>query len=308
VLLVGVVTLAFGAKALQGLYRYVVELGMQLDLRETFMAHEDPVMFIPLFFLFLGLHHYKAEPLLRRLLLGATPVMFLALVFTQRRVAYVGLGVSAAIFLVELTRPARRTFVRLGLPLALVVAAYVAVFSGSSSPLGRPIARFMQLFDTTNPSNHYRVLELENLRYTIQLHPGGIGFGHPYEMFRPLPDIQWALQEYIPHNEILWVWVKTGTLGFIVVMFFFSRLVAEGAWTYRHVSDPLLRTLAAIVPVAIINQLVASYFELQLTFSRNMIFLGTLIGLLGPIRAWGLPAASQPPARRRRWRLVRGVG
>jgi O-antigen ligase len=308
VLLVAVMTLSFGAKALQGLYRYVVELGLQLDLRETFMAHEDPVMFVPLFFLFLGLHHYKAEPLLRRLLLGATPLMFLALVFTQRRVAYLGLGLSALVFLVELTRPARRTFVRLGLPLALVFAAYVAAFAGSSSPLGRPIDRFMTLFDSHNPSNHYRVLELENLRYTIQLYPWGIGFGHPYEMFQPLPDIEWGLQEYIPHNEVLWVWVKTGTLGFILVMYFFCRLVAEGAWTYRHVSDPLLRTLAAIVPLAIINQLVASYYELQLTYSRNMIFLGTLIGLLGPIRAWGLPVVDHVARQRRRWRLVRGVG
>jgi O-antigen ligase len=207
-----------------------------------------------------------------------------------------------------LTRPARRTFVRLGLPLALVLAAYVAVFAGSSSPLGQPIERFMQLFDTNNPSNHYRVLELENLHYTIQVHPWGVGFGHPYEMFRPLPDIEWALQEYIPHNEVLWVWVKTGTLGFIVMMYFFCRLVAEGVWTYRHVSDPLLRTLAAIVPLAIINQLVASYYELQLTYSRNMIFLGTLIGLLGPIRAWGLPVVEDLARRRRRWRLVRGVG
>jgi hypothetical protein len=91
-------------------------------------------------------------------------------------------------------------------------------------------------------------------------------------------------------------------------MYFFSRLVAESVWTYRHVSDPLLRTLAAIVPVAIINQLIASYYELQLTYSRNMIFLGTLIGLLGPIRAWGLPVVDHVARRRRRWRLVRGIG
>jgi hypothetical protein len=308
VLLMAVITLSFGAKALQGLYRYVVDLGLQLDLSETFMAHEDPVMFVPVFFLLLGLHHYRAEPMLRRLLLGATPLMFLALVFTQRRVAYVGLGLSAIVFLIELTAPARRTFVRLGLPLVLAGTAYVALFAGSSSPLARPIERFMQLFDDTNRSNLYRVLELENLRYTIQLSPLGIGFGHPYEMFRPLPDLGWALQEYIPHNEVLWLWVKTGTPGFILVMFFFSRLVAEGAWTYRHVADPLLRVLAAIVPLAIVNQLVASYYELQLTYSRNMIFLGTLIGLLGPIRAWGLPALVPPASRRRRWRLVRGVG
>ncbi len=308
--LFGVMSAALGAKALQGLYRYVVVLGMQLDLRETFMAHEDPVMFVPLFFLLLGLYHYRAEPWLRRLLFVVTPFMLVALVFTQRRVAYVGLGLSAICFLLELTPPARRTLVRLGVPVVAAGAVYVALFAGSDSPLGRPIARFLQLFDSTNLSNLYRVLELENLHYTIQVHPWGIGFGHPYEIIRTLPKLEFPLQDYIPHNEVLWIWVKTGTLGFIVMMFFFARLVAEGAWTYRHVADPLLRVAAAVVPLAIINQLVASSYELQLTYSRNMIYLGTLIGLLGPIRTLGLPPV--PPgttvARRlRRWPPWRGL-
>jgi hypothetical protein len=55
-----------------------------------------------------------------------------------------------------------------------------------------------------------------------------------------------------------------------------------------------------------VNQLVASSFEMQLTFTRNMVFLGTLVGLLGPIRAWaGLPASHG--RRRWRWQLFRGV-
>lgn len=307
VVVLGTMVLALGAKALQGLYRYVVVLHMELDLRETFMAHEDPVMFVPVFFLLLGLWHYRTEPRLRRLLMGATPLMLVALVFTQRRVAYIGLGLCAIWFAVELTAPARRTLLRLSLPFALLVAAYVAVFAGSSSPLAQPIERFLQLFESDNTSNLYRVLELENLRYTVQAHPWGIGFGHKYEIVRSLPKLDFPLQDYIAHNEVMWMWVKTGTLGFILVMFFFARLVAEGAWSYRHIADPLLRVVAAIIPLAIVNQLVASSFEMQLTYTRNMVYLGTLVGLLGPIQAWGGLAATRQP-RRWQWRLFRGVG
>ncbi len=263
-------------------------------------------MFVPIFFLLLGLWHYRAEPGLRRLLLAATPLMFVALVFTQRRVAYIGLALCAVWFAVEVSAPARRTLVRLGLPFGLVVVAYIAAFAGSSSPLAQPIARFLTLFDADNTSNLYRVLELENLRYTVQTHPWGIGFGHPYEIIRSLPKLEFPLQDYIPHNEVMWIWVKTGTLGFILVMFFFARLVAEGAWSYRHITDPLLRLVAAVIPLAIVNQLVASSFELQLTYARNMIYLGTLVGLLGPIRSWALPAEGRPG--RWHWRLFRGVG
>jgi O-antigen ligase len=190
------------------------------------------------------------------------------------------------LFAVELSAPARRHLFRLALPLVLAAVAYVALFAGSSSPLGRPIDRALTLFDSDNPSNLYRLLELENLRYTVERHPWGIGFGHPYEMIRSLPRVEFPLQYFIPHNEVMWLWVKTGSVGFILVMFFFGRIIAEGVWTYRHVGDPLLRTVAAVVPLAIANQLLASSFELQLTYARNMIYLGTLIGLLGPIQAW----------------------
>jgi hypothetical protein len=287
VLILSVMVLALAAKSVQGLYRYFFVLRMELDLRETFMAHEDPVMIVPLLFLLAALYYYRSAPVLERILVASAPFMFAALVLTQRRVAYVGLAVCSVYFMTTLSSIARRRILRVALPFLLVVTAYVAAFAGSSSPFGRPIQRALSLFDPTNTSNLYRVVELENLRYTVQAHPWGVGFGHPYEIVRGMPKLDFPLVEYIPHNEVMWIWVKTGTLGFILIMFFFARIVAEAAWTYRHLRDPLLRAVATIIPVAIVNQLIASSYELQLTFARNMIYLGTLIGLLGPLQMWG---------------------
>jgi 4-amino-4-deoxy-L-arabinose transferase-like glycosyltransferase len=97
----------------------------------------------------------------------------------------------------------------------------------------------------------------------------------------------WVFWNYIPHNEILWVWVKAGTAGFIVIMFFFARVIAESTWAYRRLQDPLLRAVAPVVGLAVANQLLVSYYELQLTYARNMIYLGTLVGLLATIERWG---------------------
>ncbi|HEV8307171.1 MAG TPA: O-antigen ligase family protein [Methylomirabilota bacterium] len=283
-LLVGVMIVVLGIKAVQGLYRYVFLLHMHLDLRDTFMAHEDPVMFIPMLFLLFAVLHYGGAPVLRRALLIATPFMFVALVLTQRRTAYVTVSICAVFFAIELAPAARRAFVRYVLPVVVVLAAYVVVLGGSSSPLARPINRALQLFDPYNTSNLYRVVELDNLRYTVLEKPWGSGFGHPYQMVRGLPEIDFPLVEYIPHNEIMWIWVKAGTLGFILVMFFFARLVAESTWTYRHLRDPLFRAVATIIGLAIVNQLIVSYYDLQLTYARPMFYLGTLAGLLGPLR------------------------
>jgi hypothetical protein len=298
-LILGVIVLALGIKAIQGLFRYFVVLRMQLDLSETFMAHEDPVMFVPLFYLLAGLLHHRASPGLRKLLLGLAPAMLIALVLTQRRIAYITLLLCGLAYAVAAVPAVRRTFLRMVMPLAACGAVYVLAFAGSDSPLAQPIERAMTLFDSGNASNLYRVIELENLRYTIRQHPWGLGFGHPYEIVRSLPRLDFPLYEYIPHNEILWIWVKAGAAGFVIVMFYFARVVAEAVWTARHLRDGLLQAVAVAVALAVINQLVASYYELQLTYARNMIYLGTLIGLLGPIRAWG----GLVPAGGRRWRL-----
>jgi O-antigen ligase len=284
-------TIGLGGRAIQGLFRYFVTLRMQIDLEDTFLAHEDPVMFIPLLFLLVTLLHYRAAPRLRRGLLVAVPLMLATLVLTQRRIAYVSLPICALIFFVQLTPQARRSFARAAMPIVALGVLYVVLFIGSSSPLGQPIDRALQLLDSSNPSNLYRVVEQNNLRHTIQAHPWGVGFGHPFEIIQDLPKV-WIFWNYIPHNEILWVWVKAGTLGFILVMFFFARVIAESTWAHSRLRDPLLRAVAPVVGVAVANQLLASYYELQLTYARNMVYLGTFVGLLATIERWGglLPA------------------
>ncbi|PYM53235.1 MAG: hypothetical protein DMD79_26770, partial [Candidatus Rokuibacteriota bacterium] len=272
-LILWVLIIGLGTKALQGLYFYFIVLRMQLDLEATFLAHEDPVMFIPLFFLLIGLLHHRTAPRLTRALAVATPIMLAGLVLTQRRVAYIVLPLSAVFFAILLAPAARRTFARYALPMVAVGAFYVFLYWGSASPLGMPIARALQLFDSDNTSNNYRVVELEDLRYTVRAHPWGLGFGQPFETPYSLPKV-WVFWDTIPHNQIVWIWVKSGTPGFILVMFYFARLVAESTWAYRRLREPLLRVVASVIGLVIIGQLVASYYDVQLTFGRNMMYFG----------------------------------
>jgi hypothetical protein len=285
-LVLWVMTSALGLKALEGLYRYFGVLRMELDLGGTFVAHEDPVMFVPVIVLASLVARERMDDRLRRALLVTAPVLLLTLALTQRRSAYVSMAISVLFLVLMVSTSVRRKLVRLAAPCLLAGGVYVLLAAGSSAPWARPVDRALSLLDTANTSNLYRVVERRNLEYTIQSHPLGIGFGHPYEMLYALPRLDFPLYEYIPHNEVLWIWVKTGTLGFIAVMFFFARVVAEATWLARHAGDPLLRALACVVGLAVVNQLVASSYDLQLTYARSMIYLGTLVGLLGPVRGW----------------------
>src|SRR5262249_37895780 len=118
-LILWVLALALGAKALQGLYRYFVVLHMRIDLEDTFLAHQDPVIFIPLFLLLSTLLHYRAAPRLARALAVSCPIMLLALVLTQRRVAYVALPLCAVFFLLLVSPAPRRSFLRLAVPIGV---------------------------------------------------------------------------------------------------------------------------------------------------------------------------------------------
>ena len=45
-----------------------------------------------------------------------------------------------------------------------------------------------------------------------------------------MPDISFfEFWEYIPHNNVLWIWIKIGFFGFVAMLFMFGRGVQLGA-------------------------------------------------------------------------------
>lgn len=81
----------------------------------------------------------------------------------------------------------------------------------------------------------------------------GIGFGSKYDVPVPLFPIKFSLYVYIPHNEILWLLVKMGAIGFFSFWLFLGSFVFQGASVFSQLRNP--------------------YFQ-------NMIYLGLLMGLL----------------------------
>src|SRR5207248_101205 len=58
----------------------------------------------------------------------------------------------------------------------------------------------------------------------------GIGFGHPFLRPVPLPPIApFLLEPYMPHNSILWIWMKAGIGGFVAMLFLFGTAMRTGA-------------------------------------------------------------------------------
>lgn len=294
VIWVSIITIFF--KACQGIYRFA-SMEFSTEAVQTFTNHEDPVFISTLFIFLATMLLLKYRDRQRTVLLLMTIPLLAGFYVSLRRAAFAALFVSIAVLFVLLDKDERMRYLKLAVPGLILLLVYGTVFWNSESSLAKPVqmvkSGLVEPDKAANPqdyySNLYRDYENYNLARTVQRKPvTGIGFGNKYDRPIELADISFPLKDYIPHNQIIWWLVKTGAIGFFGFWFFFNVFAYKGASLYTQLNDPYLKAVCAMVVIAIINQMVVSYFDLQLTYYRNMIYLGTLMGLLPTIKRLGI--------------------
>lgn len=276
-----------GIKAIQGVWRYAVVLRGELGKERAITAHEDALFIASLLVMLLAMLLLEGQRGQKAALAALSPAMILTFVATNRRVAYVALavGLAVAFALVASDVRRRRALVVVGLALTLGATAYIGTFWSDSGPFGRPLRAVRSISSPTSTadiqSNYYRRAEEYNLIRTIRGDPVvGIGFGRPYDMAVQLSELGSNLQGHIAHNAILWLWSKAGTVGFVVFWMLVGSVIVTGTLLFRTLESGSLRAVALTAVALVIMQLVVSYADLQLTYYRNMVYLGTFIGIL----------------------------
>jgi hypothetical protein len=280
-------------KALQGAVRFAslgFSFGSWPHIYETLTNHEDPVFFITLFVLLMGMLLFHSSSHQRRVLLWLSPLFLLGFVAAQRRATYVSFMAAMLAFLLLIPKSDRQKVLRILIVVVAIFGMYLSAFWNSYSRLGSIAQQFKSTVTgegkirgeyKDETSNQYRAEENYNLAYTFKSAPViGIGFGNAYE--RPL--LPWgshyALSDYLPHNQILWVFVKMGAIGGTLFWLFFNSFVFRGAMILTRLKDSYLKAVCAVCVVAIVNQFVVSYVDMQLAWYRNMVYLGLLMGLV----------------------------
>lgn len=296
--LVGVLIAGITIKAVQGAAYYAANgfsFGVWPAIIETFTNHEDPLFMVLLFillgtFLVLGVKSRQ-----KTALLAAFLPLVVGFIAGQRRATYAsGMASAVGVLFLLPSGPLRAAVKFLALFLVLF-SLYTAAFWNSYSRLGYVAQQFKStVMDEPGvrggkdvESTMYRKAENYNLAVTFRRAPfGGIGFGQAYD--RPLRPWggDFPLSEYIPHNQIFWIFVKSGAVGGFFFWFFFNALVAQGSIVFHRMDDPYLKAVSAMCVISVINQMVVSYVDMQLTFSRNMIVLGTLMGVIQILDRW----------------------
>jgi hypothetical protein len=297
-----IIVIGLAVKGLQGSWRFFIDLGARIGDVPAITGHEDALFMTTGFILLLTRFLLGHRDRLFWVLLATTPPVFLTFLLTQRRVAYGTLLMSSLIVFAFMPRRGKMLALKCAAPLAVLGVLYAAVFWNSASTIALPIQQVKSVFakgEAADSSNTYRDIENFNLEQTIRAFPGGVGFGKKYLVIIPLAEVDFPLWDYIPHNCIYWMWAKTGWGGFIVFWLFFASLLVRQAIDARAVGDPWIKAVILMVMAFVFSQVVVANYDLQITFYRNMLYLGTALGMWTQLREdAGLTDAPGPAEKR----------
>jgi hypothetical protein len=304
-ILMWIFIIVISIKALQGVLRFA-SLGFNFGPYRTLTNHEDAVFLVVLFVLLIGSIYIEWNSLHRKVLLALLPLLLLGFYVANRRAGYVALAVSIAALGVLLSGTQRKRMLKYLAGFAFVFGIYLAAFWNSHGRAGvaAQVVRSTVFADNKDLASNYREYasglarrqEDYNMAATIRQFPiMGLGFGKKFENAMQSWGL-FALKGYTYHNQIFWLLGKTGAIGFFLFFLFLNSTVMHGSHVFAHLRNPCLRSVCAVCVIAIVSQVVVSYADMQLTYFRNMVCLGTLMGLIPAIKNMDSPESEKPAA------------
>jgi len=273
-------------KAVEGLWNYWQMTNGPIWL-DAVTAHEDVVFFDLSIVLAVGAYVLGLRSRLAWLLYASVPLILATELVTQRRVGFIALG-GAVIVLAALlaSLKPRRTALLFGSATVLFLA-YSVIAWDQQGLLAQPIRAIRGAIDPGSlsardlSSNWWRELEESNIAYTIkQLPITGVGLGQEYLFERePPPLTSFIYWRYMTHDAVLWVWLKAGVLGFAAFWALVAQAALVGARLFKRLPTADLKLVALAPMMLLVIQVLFSTVDLGLTYSRNMIVLGVVLGL-----------------------------
>ena len=145
---------------------------------------------------------------------------------SQRRAAVVALAAALLLLGLMMWKVNRRLLRRIAPFVAVLVVGYLGAFWNNEGIVGFPAQALKAVISPTQvgekdqSSDGYRIVENLDIMATIHAKPiTGLGFGQRFYRPFPLPDISFfPFYEYLPHNNVLWMWIKTGIGGFVALV------------------------------------------------------------------------------------------
>ncbi len=221
------------------------------------------------------------KALVPRLLLLAALVPTVYVVFiSQRRSGIAALAIAFAMILVVLFWRRRAQFWVLTPILVIVGVGYLGAFWNNESSAGFPAQAIKSIIapgsatEEDRSSDLYRVIEGYDINFTIRTNPLlGVGFGKPFYRPVPLPDISFfELNAFLPHNALLWIWLKMGFGGFAAMFYFLAKVIVLGSRRLRELPRTIDLVVAQSALLFVVMYTAFTYVDISWD-ARNTVLL-----------------------------------
>ena len=240
------------------------------------------------------------------------PFVMIIYLVAQRRSAFLSLGIALVVVVLFLYKNNRQAFWSITIPGALFAILYLGVFWNSQSTLALPAQAIKSVVATDTASTEdqlsdiYRVAENMNVAYTIKQSPIlGIGFGKPFAVVVPMPDISFIFEswQYYPHNSVAWIWYNAGAGGFYSMLLLFGLSLAMGARAIIRLNDPDMKIAALVGTTFLLMHFLFAYVDISWDV-QSLLYVGAMMGLIGSLEH----IASQPvQIAQKRWNWQKDV-
>jgi hypothetical protein len=280
--------LGSGFKGIQGTIVFFSYARRMRPQPEEILGHEEAFLLGVFIIITVALWLYGIRGRLRTTATCLLPFVFLADLANARRTAWLILAASlATLFAITLkTLPERRRFLRRALVVVLIGSAvYLPAYWQHDGTLAQPARAVRSQFEPDQrdtSSDLYRQQEDLNLLLNIKSSSLlGTGFGIPIDYSAQIANISTIdpMIAYIPHNGLLWVWLRLGLQGEIV----FWCLIAAGiirACQLAKATDPRLALLGAVVACSLVGYVIDGYEDMGLAEFRIAVTMGCLLGAM----------------------------
>jgi len=256
---------------------------------EAVLAHEESFFFGLFIVATLGMWLFGVRGPLRRVATACLPMVLLCDMVNSRRTAWFILFLAVAVLFVVAAVAVprqRKRVIALGLVAALATTVYLPLFWHREGTLAQPARAVRSVIAPDardEASNDYRKAEDYTLTvYIKDSHGVGTGFGKRlvYQGVYDLTDNGTKLLAYVPHNGILYIWLRLGVVGMATLCLLLSQVVIRAVRLARSATDPLARLLGALTAAMIFGYAAMGAVDMGFSWFRNAIAIGLLVGAM----------------------------
>jgi hypothetical protein len=248
-------------------------------------THEDTVLFVVglLIFVSRAIEHRTKQT--RKNLYWVVPLIFAAIQFNNRRLAWVTLafGLLVLYFMLPTKSKVTRRVNRALLSASPILVAYVAIGWGRPEKIFKPLASFSSVGGGKVDAST-KARDNENLGMVIMInqHPIlGTGLGHQWlevDRTHSVPLSVFPMYYYCPHNSVLALFAFCGWVGFTALWLVIPTSVFLNARTYRIAQNPHIRVASVTGIVQVVAYLNQAYGDMG-GMGPSHLMPATLLGV-----------------------------